>query len=269
MKISYFKLFLAASLMLFGSMISIAPAEAQVLVRDVNTRSAVRSADSNITGAVNSGNTARNDFETQTIAPHYETEIEKYDAQIARLEHLIHSLSYHDPAAEPGGVPERDADLYTAMAETNTERQNLIGLSNDESSFGIELSSAEQSNITDFLKRYGFFPGDELYPGNVVLQNLTNDTQSALYYADTLSRDANNSHATRFSVYEDLASRAQNTQDLRAAIEVNNALLIENGRNLALLIQLQTAQLNADASIIRENVRKEHIVPRLFGSQNN
>jgi len=48
-------------------------------------------------------------------------------------------------------------------------------------------------------------------------------------------------------------------------MEINNALLIENGRNLALLINLQTAALNAQSVDLRDKAHAEQRLKSTFG----
>ena len=53
---------------------------------------------------------------------------------------------------------------------------------------------------------------------------------------------------------------------MKGALEVNNALLLENGRNLALLIELQTAQLAAEGVSLKEKAQLQQNTASVFGS---
>jgi len=258
---------LAILVLTTAAIASAVPAQAQVLVRDIRTRGAVndvkRAVDQNkaevntqgqaVKSAVDSSDTNRTNFETDEMAIYYDDAVE-------RLDKVINSLSHIDNDT-------KDSDLYSAMDTSNTGREKINDLTEDTSDFGIKLTSAAETEMANYIKRYGFFSAEELYSGNDALKNRLQDSETALYYSAAVVRDADNEKKNRFDAYTDLATRAQGVQDVKSALEVNNALLIENGRNLALLIQLQTAQLNADSSILRENIEKEHFVSRIFGDQ--
>jgi len=244
------------------------PAHAQVLVRDIRTRSAVNDAGDKVERAIEDSDKARAKFESEESKKFYdardkfETEktAEYYTDAVERLDKLINSLSHIDNDT-------RDTDLYTALDTSNTGREKNNELTEDTSDFGIQLTSTAQTDMENYLRRYGFFTAEEVYGSNPALENRLRDSETALYYSAAMVRNADNEKKNRFDAYTDLATRAQNVQDVKSALEVNNALLIENGRNLALLIQLQTAQLNADNSLLRDTIEKEHFVSRIFGTQ--
>jgi len=262
---------LAILMMSTAMIVSAIPAQSQVLVRDIRTRSAVNNVKdevNNVKGAVKDSDTARGKFEKEESKKFYDArnkfETEKtakhYTDAVERLDKLINSLSHID-------TDTKDTDLYSAMNTSNSGREKNNELTEDTSTFGIKLSSTGETEMADYLKRYGFFAADELYSGNEALENRLKDSETALYYSAAIVRNTDNEKKNRFDAYADLATRAQNVQDVKSALEVNNALLIENGRNLALLIQLQTAQLNADNSLLRDSIEKEHFVSRIFGDQ--
>lgn len=262
---------LAILAMSAAMLVSMVPAQSQVLVRDIKTRSAVkdvRDEVDNVKDAVKKSDDARKDFETKESKKYYDArdkfETEKtatyYTDAVERLDKVINSLSHID-------TDTKDSNLYSAMNTSNSGRQKNNDLTEDTSDFGIKLTSAAETEMANYLKRYGFFSAAEMYSANPALQNRLKDSETALYYSAAMVRNSDNEKKNRFDAYTDLASRAQNAQDVKSALEVNNALLIENGRNLALLIQLQTAQLNADNSLLRDNIEKEHFVSRIFGDQ--
>ena len=89
--------------------------------------------------------------------------------------------------------------------------------------------------------------------------------QQTLYAVDSMTGETRVAREERLRVYDELANKASSAQDMKASLEVNNALLLENGRNLALLIELQTTQLAADGVLLREKAKGRQKVAALFG----
>lgn len=241
-------------------------ASAQIVVADVGTpsvisaitttggttTSAVNAQGSSIVSAINTHNTNRGNFESGATS-------QFYDDSRERLDKLINSLSHVD-------TDSRDNDLYASLDSQNTAREAILGLSDaNGSNYGLSAMPATGGNIDTYLQRYAFLKPVELHPTNMAAQNHITDIQKALYYSESMVGEADAARQARYDVYQELATKAKSTDDAQAALEVNNALLVENGRNLALLIHLQTAQLNSDSAFLRDMMQERQMTSGLFG----
>ena len=87
-----------------------------------------------------------------------------------------------------------------------------------------------------------------------------------LYAVDSITGETRLAREDRLKVYTELAEMSAQAVDMKGALEVNNALLLENGRNLALLIELQTAQLAAESVHLRDKSQSRQNTASIFGS---
>lgn len=117
-----------------------------------------------------------------------------------------------------------------------------------------------------YHESYRFLQPEELHPENQELQKEVRELQKTLYALDSITGETRLARKERLKVYTELADKSATAEDMKGALEVNNALLLENGRNLTLLIELQTAQLAAESEGLREKVRSRQSVANVFGS---
>ena len=249
--------YLIATLASLACVATTLPAQAQIIVRDNDVEDAVISAEEEIVAAINDRHAERKAFEEDFTDDYYEDAIERLNA-------VIDSLSI---VAEE----ERDATLFEGVdAEDQTlSRTAILAVSEGlGTTFGLaSLPDTDVDNMDAYLSRYGYLKPTEIYPEgtNLGLRNQLIDEQKALYYADALVGEIDSARQTRYDVYESLLLKAKNSDDVHEALDINNALLIENGRNLALLIHLQAAQLNTNTAQLRNKTRDREATANIFG----
>lgn len=233
-------------------------AQAQIIVRDNHVEDAIDDFKDNLLEQDREIDQNRTDFETDFTQKYYEDAVE-------RLDKIIDALSHVDDPAET-----RDDEIFTNLDSQDEAREDILALSiGDGTKFGLAGLPEGGGNIDTYLQRYGYLKPDELYPDNAAQRNELIDEQKALYYADALIGEVDAARQARYDAYEQLAEKAKATEDVHKALDINNALLIENGRNLALLIHLQTAQLNNQSAQLRNNTRGRETVSNIFGLRGN
>ena len=212
-----------------------------------------------------------NKFEQDDTKPHYK-------AEIARLNAQLESLGYHTVNSSDVSAPITRAD-YTWLDSSTAGREAIKTLPrSDHQDQAYSLASINSATVrvggqcvaatplAKYLCEYGLAPATDMYPKNPDLERSMTNLYSALYLADTTVGLVDQARPDRDAVYEQLMTEAHSAADLREVMEVQNAILLENGRNLALLINLQTAQLNSDAAQLRKNARQSQIKRETFAS---
>lgn len=230
------------------------PAQAQIIVRDNDVESAVEDAEEGIVEAINDRHQDRNDFEEGATTEYYEDAIERLNAVIDSLSHVAEE--------------ERDATIFESIDAQTDARAAVLQISEGNgTNFGLASLAETGGSIDTYLQRYGYLKPTEIYPSDESkgLRHQLIDEQKALYYADALVGEVDAARQARYDVYEDLLAKARASQDAHEALDINNALLIENGRNLALLIHLQTAQLSTNTAQLRNKTRERESTSNIFG----
>ena len=202
----------------------------------------------------------RNFVQTQTHygsqISHYAEQIKKYEEQISQLEREYDSIT---------GIKFSqlfDLDVHGAASRVLLTNA-LEGKANE---FGLGLPDTPTKEMKDYHKTYRLIQPEELHPDNIELQKQVRDLHQALFTADSFTAIASEARKDRKSTYDELAELSAQAVDMKGALEVNNALLLENGRNLALLIDLQTAQLAAESVNLRDKVQSRQTIANVFGA---
>jgi len=251
----YNKSYLLAPLMTLAFAMTSLPVHAQIIVRDNDVEDAVEDAEEAIVKAIDDRHAERKAFEDGTTT-------EFYNAAVQRLDKVIDALSY------VGRDGERDAAIFDGISGQTDARAAILTVSEGEgTNFGFTSLPNGGGNIDEYIKRYGYLKPEEIYPSDETLgfRNQLIDEQKALYYADALVGEVDASRQARYDVYENLLAKAKVSDDAHEALDINNALLIENGRNLALLIHLQAAQLNTNTASLRNRTREREATSNIFG----
>lgn len=228
------------------------------------------------------------DFRNDEIEPHYEdqiehheTQVEHYEREIKRLNSMIESLGYwkstdnSDPLKE-----ENPSELAFDDVGRSTEARTAVqtaGNGTDPDEIGIvftAFSGDASGGITglgggapdEFRETLGLHKPTDLYPGenNVFASNLARK-YSSVYLANSVAGESHKGRQGRLEVYTNLLTRAKAAGNLREELRVQNAILLENGRNLALLIDLQTAQLNAQTVELTNATVVSQLPREMFG----
>ena len=239
--------------------LGVAPAHAQIIVEDRDVKDQVEESGDEIIAAIEAANENRTDFEEGATTDYYADAIE-------RLDTLIDALSHVD-------MEERDAEIFAELTNQDKAREDILAISTGVgSTFGLASISEKDfededdtSDINAYLKRYGYLRPNQIFPLNEAFRNQLIDEHKALYFSDALVGAVDSSREARHNAYQALIVKAAATDDAHHALDINNALLIENGRNLALLIQLQAAQLSADTALLRAQTRSRESVSNIFG----
>ena len=202
----------------------------------------------------------RNFVQTQTHygsqISHYAEQIKKYEEQISQLEREYDSIT---------GIKFSqlfDLDVHGAASRVLLTNA-LEGKANE---FGLGLPDTPTEEMKVYHKTYRLIQPEELHPDNIELQKQVRDLHQALFTADSFTAIASEARKDRESTYDELAELSAQAVDMKGALEVNNALLLENGRNLALLIDLQTAQLAAESVNLRDKAQSRQNIASVFGS---
>jgi len=222
------------------------------------------------------------DFRNDETKPHYEREVK-------RLNSMIESLGYwksadnSDPTKEDNPSEVAFDDLETSIdARTAVQTagdgtdSNKVGIvftaySGADGNLGGGIGAGGTApNPDQFREALGLHKPEVLYPGdnNVLASNLARQ-YSSVYLANSVAGESHKGREARLEVYTNLLTRAKAAGNLREELRVQNAILLENGRNLALLIDLQTAQLNAQ-TVEMTNATIESQLPReMFGGNDS
>lgn len=228
-------------------------------------------------------------FRDKEITDHYKSQIEHYDREIARLNATITSLGYYsvndkDAPQEKEGLKTPFEKLKptkaarTAVQDATEGKSSEFGIMID----GFQATLSEGGGIGGaiggltgggggpgaraFRKEYGLAAPEKLYPENEQLAKGVQRMYSSLYFAQTVAGEANKGRKERLKAYDDLLELAQDSKDLQTALRVQNAILLENGRNLALLIDLQTASLNAESMSVNQAASASNGTESMFGA---
>jgi len=243
-----FKKVLSLGAILLMGWVYVPSANAQILTRDKDVEKIVE----DILEETENANEARTKFEDDKTDKYYKDAIE-------RLDSLIDALSNIDSEA-------RDPEIFSALTNQSPVREKILAVSAGAgTTYGLNSLPDGSANVEAYLKRYGYLTPDQLYPDNVAFNNQLSDEHKALYYSDAIIGEVDASRQARYDAYENLIVKASQSDDAHEALDINNALLIENGRNLALLIKLQTAQLSADTALLREQTRSRESTSNIFG----
>ena len=204
---------------------------------------------------------AQNFAKTQTHygsqISHYAEQIKKYEEQISQLEREYDSitgikfsqlfdLDVHGAASRV---------LLTNAIEGRAKKFGIVG-----------LPDTPTEEMRDYHKTYRLIQPEDLHPDNEELQKQVRELHEAVFLADSFTAIASEARKDRESTYDELAELSAQAVDMKGALEVNNALLLENGRNLALLIDLQTAQLAAESVNLRDKAQSRQNIASVFGS---
>jgi len=225
---------------------------------------------------------AADKFRKDNTTDHYKSQIEHYDREIERLNALITSLGYYsvegDELKEKKGSDTAFENLNTST-DSRTAVQNAAEGKSKE--FGIMLDGFDSTFVEKipvlgglvsgsgpvaFRKEFGLTAPDVIYAGNEQSQKSLSRKYSSLYFANTVAGESNVGRKERLKVYDDLITRAKEAGDIQEAIRVQNAILLENGRNLALLIDLQTAQLNSQTVNMMDSTADANAPAYMFGT---
>ena len=186
---------------------------------------------------------------------HYANQIQKFEQQITQLQREYDSIT---------GI--KFSDILDPGTQGAVQRIRLKhAIEGTGTTFGLGLPSTFTTQMVDYNKANRLITPEELYPDNIELREQTRELQQTLYAVDSMTGETRVAREERLRVYDELANKASSAQDMKASLEVNNALLLENGRNLALLIELQTTQLAADGVLLREKAKGRQKVAALFG----
>jgi len=214
------------------------------------------------------------EFRDKTTKPHYEREIKKLNAMIDTFGYW-QSKDTEDPVKEP----ELFKKAFDTITMSDDARKSILAAGEGKSNeFGIMFDGFDgdglggtnlgASTVAKFRKALGLQAPKEIYPTKNAGSHRENLTRmySSLYLANTVANEAHNGRVQRLEIYDELIEQAKTTDDLQAELRLQNAILLENGRNLALLIDLQTAQLNAQTVDIASTARSKNIPESMFGN---
>ena len=143
--------------------------------------------------------------------------------------------------------------------------------------YGIDVTGSETTGgptgdaatgLAGYQSEYGLLASKSVHKDGSALAKELRHTYNALYMAETTAFLAHEAREARLTAYTNLETAAQNANSLREAIDVNNALLVENGRNLTTLIALQTADMNAQSAAVRRSVISDTERSRQLGVEN-
>lgn len=187
---------------------------------------------------------------------HYAEQIQKYEQQISQLQREYDSIT---------GI--KFSDILDPGTQGAVQRIRLKhAIEGTGTTFGLGLPTTFTPEMQDYNKKNRLFTPEELHPDNIELQEQAREEQQVLFALDSITGETRVAREERLRVYDELADKARSAQDMKASLEVNNALLLENGRNLALLIELQTAQLASDSVYLRDKTKSRQKVASIFGS---
>ena len=187
---------------------------------------------------------------------HYAEQIKKYEEQISQLEKEFDSIT---------GI--KFSNIRESGIQGEDQRIRLWhALEGKGETFGLGLPDKQTKPMLKYHQTYRFLQPEELHPENEELQRQVRELHKTLYALDSVTGETTLGKKQRLEVYTELAEKSAAAVDIKGSLEVNNALLLENGRNLALLIELQTVQLAAESVNLREKAHSQQSVASVFGA---
>ena len=202
---------------------------------------------------------------------HYTLQIEKYEAQIARLDAMITLFNKNatvDTENKLIGDLKPNATIFNGndtskVAALNTNRTSLATLrKNAESGFSASKS------LDDYRGNHGLKKVSSIYSKNPRLSSGLQKLYDTAYNTEVTVNTVSKASEDRMTRYTELSDQAKASEDLKTSLDINNALLLENGRNLALLIDLQTAQLDSQVVQLRKETQAKNAAAKTFGESN-
>lgn len=226
------------------------------------------------------------DFHLDKTAKHYDAEIARLDAMIQMMSHRKVNSS-GGIVDDAGGANDKRSDIFDKLATSNGKRQDIREIAGKRAadhglivgqSGGFSLGnlvgnllgggSSVPAEMKDYYKTYGLIDPALIHKGNDTQTLNLLQMHSAMFISDELVQNVAKEADNRHKVYEDLLVLAKQSKDIKTSLEVNNALLIENGRNLATLIDMQTIALNAQSAEMRMGAQQRQQTADLLGVEN-
>jgi len=251
-------------------------AHAQVIgVTDVAAERILQDIDDN-TDTIEDKLETANKFATEKTEPYYKHELARLDRMIELLGHYEVSEDGKTlSASEKNRITElyksRDGDLDNREAVSDaskgeSEQFAIIVKSGDSGSpFSSKAGVTGGGPLQKYMTAHNFTVPEEIFKDatkKIHIEKL----YSALYMAEVTAGEVNEGRENRLEIYKDLSEKSKAAKDMRQALEINNAIQLENGRNLAMLINLETAQLNAQSVNLRQTAQTKQGKTDLFGS---
>lgn len=132
--------------------------------------------------------------------------------------------------------------------------------------FGLGLPTIPSESMLRYSREYQFTKPAGLYTDEAA-QKAYKASLDAAYVVDSTTHSMQKASEERFRIYEDIMANKGASSDQKSELEIMNALLVENGRNLATLIDLQTAALAADGAQLRKYLDQQQAVSSMFGGR--
>jgi len=217
-----------------------------------------------------------NKFDENETKQHFADQIKHYEKEVARLDAMIEAMGFNkvegEDNAQSAVASEKIAQAFDLISNTTDVRKKITNARQAEGEpvFGMPYGDGEGGlTIPEaYYAKYGILKPEEVFTDNEILQYNLAQLQGALYLSDATVAEVDKSRELRFQTYVDLLEKTKEAEDLHTTMQINNAIMLENGRNLALLIDLQTANLNNGAAILRKETKKRQITAETFGDTN-
>ena len=221
------------------------------------------------------------------------------DVQTDRYDKMVTALSFTDGGGSYG-ARSRTPEIFTnggTQYATTQERLEKV-YSGDTKAFGVRLGGASDGGgsggsekldlggvlggffggllnsdghtrkpgIDGYREEYALLSADALYKSNGAMQRHIDQLHQSIFLAEAMAGETALTRDQRLELYEKLQEQAAAAKDVNESMEVANAIMLENGRNLALLIDLETIRLNAEASSYRQAAQDAQQNARFFGA---
>ncbi len=174
-----------------------------------------------------------------------------YQKQMEQLEQAIRQADAITGTRDMGSLNNTtlESELRRYLPTTWQQTMNMMNAQGLGSS-GLGTQSI-YSNLTDAfqpLPGSEFLPDDPAGPISQALDRRNNTTYAAM----AASEQAYNSISTRIDAYENMLEELNNTEDLKASVDLQARIAAENGMIMNELIRLQAIQMQQKAAADNE-----------------
>ena len=152
------------------------------------------------------------------------------------------------------------ADLLNSDASGSLARARLQSMyDGSNETFGLGLPDLPTEGQLRYYGNKGFMPTERLYPGDIPDAQLASDQGKVSYSIETVQSATKDFVTAKNTRMTNLSAEYSNAIDMKANMELNNALLRENVDIMLQLLTLENARAGRDVTDITKALSLIHI----------
>jgi hypothetical protein len=197
----------------------------------------------------------------EELKAHHSTtkEIKKIDEDIKKiLEEIKESMI--------GTVYE---DLVSGASDGEKARNKLVEIyQKEEGNPGLGLSQ-DASELESYQDFYGFLKASDIYREHEGLSAQRSELTNSVYFAGYAVAETLTDMEDRYTRFDDIEDEMSSVEDQKEREMLANILLLENGRALTKMMELQTLQIDLSRQQINMEIAKDDSRFTVWGLVNN